>query len=282
MPQPPRADAKRPANLAEALERANLALLARHLDEAVELASGVLKADRGNVAAGEILGTALLMQGRSAEAIEPLRRAAARAEDANLETLLARALADVGRREEALAELGKATRRWPAFPQAFLELGDQLGAAGRFEEAAGAYEQGLSLAPDALVLKVGLAYLHLKCNDRSRARALFEAVRAAAPQRYDALVGLGWVLSADGDYARAADLFGQALAARPGDAVVRLELGKCLLELGRREAGEAELRTVAAGEAARAGPTLLALAATPHGRLFLRPSAAMKFLGVES
>jgi tetratricopeptide (TPR) repeat protein len=280
MSKPPHAVGERPATPGEALERANLALLARRLDEAAELAAGVLKADRGNVAAGEILGTALLMQGRSEEAIGPLQRAAARGEDANLETLLARALANVGRREEALVELSKATRRWPAFPQAFLELGDQLCAAGRFEESAAAYEQGLSLAPDALVLRVGLAYLHLKCNDRRRARGAFEAVRAAAPQRYDALVGLGWALAADGEYAGAADLFRQALAARPGDAVVRLELAKCLLELGEREAGEAELRIAAGGEAAQAGPALLALAATPHGRFFLRPSAAMKFLGV--
>ena len=282
MSQPPPAAPQRPATLAEALERANLALLARRLDEAVRLASDVLKADRGNVAAGEIAGTALLMQDRSAEAIEFLQRAARRVEDPNLETLLARALANVGRREEALAELDKATRRWPVFPQAFLEQGDQLCAAGRFEESAAAYERGLSLAPDALVLRVGLAYLNLKCNDRAQARREFEAVRAAAPQRYDALVGLGWALAADGDYAAAADLFRQGLAARPGDAVVRLELAKCLLELGEREAGEAELRTATGGQPANAGPALLALSATPHGRFFLRPSAAMTFLGIEA
>jgi len=265
----------------ERLERANLALLARRLDEAVRLAAGVLEAEPDNVAAGEIQGTALLMQGRSAEAVAPLQRAADLSEDPNIETLLGRALANVGRGEEALATLHQASRRQPPFPQAFLELGDQLGAAGRFEEAATAFEDGIARNPQAQVLRVGLAYLHLKRNDRRRARELFAAVRAAAPERYDALVGLGRVLAADGDYAGAADLFKQALAARAGDAVVRLELAKCLLELGRREAGEAELRTAAGGEAAGAGAAILALAATPHGRLFLKPSAAMAFLGVD-
>lgn len=264
------------------LERANLALLGRRLDEAVRLATGVLEAQPDHVAAGEIRGTALLMLGRSEEAIAPLQRAAARSEDPNIETLLGRALANVGRREEALATLRQATRRQPPFPQAFLELGDQLGAVGRFEEAAAAFEEGIVLNPEAQVLRVGLAYLNLKCNDRRRARELFLGVRAAAPERYDALSGLGWVLAADGEYAAAADLFRQALAARPGDAVVRLEFAKCLLELGQREAGEAELRTATGGEAAGAAAAILALTATPHGRLFLKPSAAMRFLGVRA
>ena len=61
-----------------------------------------------------------------------------------IETLLARALSAAGRREEALAVLRQATGRRPALPQAFLELGDQLGALGRFDEAAAAFEAGLA------------------------------------------------------------------------------------------------------------------------------------------
>jgi tetratricopeptide (TPR) repeat protein len=270
----------RPGAIGEALEQANLALLARRLDEAVRLAAGVLKTDPDNVAAGEIQGTALLMQDRSAQAIEPLQRAAGRSGDPNIETLLGRALANVGRREEALTALRQATRRQPPFPQAFLEFGDQLSAAGRYDEAATVFDEGCALNPDALVLRVGRAYLHLKCNERAQARRQFEAVRTAAPERYDALVGLAWALAADGDYAAAAELFRQALAARPADAVVRLELAKCLLELGQRVEGEAELRTATGGDPDRAGPALLALTTTPHGRFFLRPSAAMRFLGL--
>jgi tetratricopeptide (TPR) repeat protein len=273
-------DPARPGEIAEALERADLALMSQRLDEAERLAAGVLRADPDNVAAGQILGTALLVQDRSDAAIAPLERAARRSEDPHIETLLARALANVGRREEAVERLRQATTRRPAFPQAFLELGDQLSAAGRFEEATAAFEDGLALIPEAAVLRVGLAYLLLKCNDRGRARALFTEVRAAAPERYDALLGLAWVTAADGEYAAAARLFDQALAGRPGDAVVRLELAKCLLELGERDAGEAALRAAAGGQAVNAGPALMALAATPHGRFFLKPSDAAQFLGL--
>jgi tetratricopeptide (TPR) repeat protein len=280
MPKQPHVTSERPATIAEALERAQLALQTQRLEEAERLAGGVLASDRGNVEAGRILGIALLLQDRASEAIAPLQRAARRSEDPVIETLLARALSTTGAVEDALALLRQATGRRPALPQAFLELGDQLGALGRFDEAAAAFEAGLALAPDAAVLRVGLGYLSLRRNDRRRARALFAEVRAAAPERYDALAGLAHALAADGDYEAAAELYGQALTARPGDAAARIELGKCLLELGQRAAGEAALRTAVGGGAAWAAPAILALAATPHGRFFLRPSAAAAFLEV--
>ncbi|MGZ6020962.1 MAG: tetratricopeptide repeat protein [Phenylobacterium sp.] len=270
---------ERPSTPALALERASAALQAQRLDEAERLAASVLKADRNNVGAGQVLGTALLMQGRAEEALAPLQRAARLSEHPVLETLHGRALAVVGREADALEQLRLATSRRPVLPQAFLELGDQLGALGRLDEALAVFEEGLVLAPDADVLRVGLGYLHLRRNARASARALFASVRAAAPGRRDVALGLAQVMALDGEYAPAAELFRQALAARPDDTATRIELAKCLLELGQREAGEAALRTAAAGGAVEPdGPAILALASTPHGRLFLRPSAAAKFL----
>ena len=83
----------------------------------------------------------------------------------------------------------------------------------------------------------------------------------------------------DGDYADAADLYRGALALRPDDDAVRVSLGKCLLEMGERDAGEAALRVAANGAAGMAGQAIAALAATSHGRFFLRPSDAARFLG---
>jgi predicted Zn-dependent protease len=114
------------------------------------------------------------------------------------------------------------------------------------------------------------------------ARDLFLQVRAAAPERHDALVGLASVMVLDGEYAAAADLYRLALGVRPDDAVTRISLGKCLLEMGKRDAGEATLRAAARGAAQMAGPAIVALAGAPHGRFFLRPSAAAKFLSAET
>jgi Tfp pilus assembly protein PilF len=143
------------------------------------------------------------------------------------------------------------------------------------------FESGLALEPDAIILRVGLGYLHLHRNERPKARDLFLQVRAAAPERHDALVGLASVMVLDGEYAAAADLYRLALGVRPDDAVTRISLGKCLLEMGKRDAGEATLRAAARGAAQMAGPAIVALAGAPHGRFFLRPSAAAKFLRAE-
>jgi len=279
MPKPAPSIPARSGPHGAALAAAEQALRLGRPEEAERFAAQVLKSERLNVAAGRLLGTALLMQDRPAEAVEPLRRAARRGGDPGVETLLARALAGSGRTDEALAQLRQATARRPPWPQAFLELGDQLAALGRPDEATAAFEAGLALVPDAQVLKVGLAYLRLKLGDRAQARALFEAVRAAAPERRDAQVGLAAVLAQDGAWAEAAELYRAAIEGRPDDAAVRIELARCLLEIGKREAGEATLRIAAGADPRLASQAAMALAATPRGRLFLRPSAAARFLG---
>jgi tetratricopeptide (TPR) repeat protein len=258
-----------------------LAFRMQRPDEAERIASDVLKSNRGNVFAAQILGRALLMQNRAGEAIDPLQRAARRSGDPEIETLLAVALAAAGRDDEAFEQLRLTTARRPPFLPAFLELGGKLSELGRFDEGIAVLESGLALAPDALDLQMGLGYLHGKRNDRARARALFLQVLAAAPGRHDTLVALARVMALDGEYAEAADLYRRALGLKPDDAATRISLGKCLLEMGEREAGEATLRSAARGTAQLAGPAITALAAAPHGRFFLRPSAVAKFLRVE-
>lgn len=252
---------------------------------AAALAGEVAAADPRDAVAAQALGHALLMQDRAREAAEALRATAATAEDPAIETLFARALARAGRRDEALDQLLRTTARRPAFALAFLELGELLGQAGRLDEALAVFDEGLSLAPDAAVLRVGLGHLQLKLNDRAQARAQFEAVRRAAPQRIDATLGLARVLELDGDYAGAAELCRAALAIRP-DAATQIQLGRCLFELGERAAGEAALKAAALGSSQATGPAtglaIAALAAAPHGRLFLKPSAAAAFLRGET
>lgn len=165
-------------------------------------------------------------------------------------------------------------------PRSILERGEALGAAGRLDDAVAVFEQGLRVYPAADGFRVSLGYLHLRRNDRAAARAMFQHVRAAAPGRQDAMVGLAEVLRQDGDLAAAVDLYRQALAIRPDNAAARIALAECLLELGDREAGEGELRRAAAQARELAGPALAALSASPKGRFFLKPSAARAFLKV--
>ena len=220
---------ERPSPGNPTLEKAILAFQMQRLDEAERLASDVLKSNRGNVVAADVLGRALLMQNRPKEAVDPLQRAARRSNDPAIETLLAAALDAAGRGEEAIDQLRLTAARRPPFPPAFLELGGQLGKSGRFDEGIAVLESGLAFAPDDLDLRMGLGYLHLKRNDRTKARSLFLQVCAAASERHEALVALAKVTVLDGEYAAAADLYRRALGLRPDDAPTRISLGKCLL-----------------------------------------------------
>ena len=175
----------------------------------------------------------------------------------------------------------RTTARRPPFPPAFIELGGQLSNAGRFDEGIELLESGLALAPDRVDLRMALGYLYLKRNDRARARSVFEEVRALAPERHDTLVALAKAMILDGEYPAAADLYRHALGLQPDDVLTRINLGKCLLEMGKRDAGEATLRAATRAAPQLAGRAILALAAAPHGRLFLQPSAAVKFLRSE-
>ncbi len=134
------------------------------------------------------------------------------------------------------------------------------------------------MRPGMLDLQMELGFVHLKRNDRAQARAIFAQVLAAAPERYDVLPALAKVTALEGDYATAADLFRRALGMRPDDAVTRNNLAACLLEMGERDAGEERLREAVRSAPQMAGLAITSLAAASHGRFFLRPSAAVKFL----
>src|SRR5437868_9022677 len=73
---PPFAERPSPSN--PALEKAILALRMQRFSEAERLALDVLKSNRGNIVAADVLGRALVMQNRADEAIDPLQRAARR------------------------------------------------------------------------------------------------------------------------------------------------------------------------------------------------------------
>jgi tetratricopeptide (TPR) repeat protein len=278
VPKPPFSPVVSRGRSAQLLERAAHALRTQRFAEAEQLAAEVLKGSRTDTAAASILAHALLALDRGGEAIVPLEKVARRTGGAGIETLLGAALGSAGRRAEAIEQLRLTTARRPPFLPAFQELAGQLAKAGRIDEAIAVVEGALALAPESIDLQLDLARLHLQRNDRGKARAILSAARDAAPGRPEIWIELARTLLLDGEYASAADAYRHALAHRPDDASTRADLAACLLEMGDREAGEANLRS-----AFRSGPHMLgranhALVASSHGRFFFRPSAVVKFL----
>jgi tetratricopeptide (TPR) repeat protein len=281
VPKPPFPSASRgpqPSRTAQVLERAAHALRMGQFAEAEHLAAEILKASRTDSAAATILGRALLAQNRGGEAIAPLEKAARRNEDAGIETLLGAALGGAGRRAEAIEQLRRATARRPPFMPAFQELAGQLAKDSRVNEAIAVIESGLALAPDAIDLQLDLARLQLFRNARGKAREILLKAREAAPGRPDIPALLARILLLDGEYAAAADAFKHALGLRPDDAMTRADFAACLLEMGERDAGEAQLRSAFRGRPQMLGRTTKALVNSSHGRFFFRQSAVAEFL----
>lgn len=264
-----------------ALAKAALALQMQQVEDAEQLASQVLKSDRRNAFAAEILGRALLAQNRLDEAIVHLEKFTRRTDEPSIETLLAGMLAAVDRRDEALDHLRRIVARRPAFIPAFAELALQLRKSGLFDEAMTVTESGLGFAPNSADLQLALGYALADRNERARAQAVFAKVHAAEPMHHDALLALAAAMIWDGDYARAADLYRRALTIKSLDDT-RIRLAKCLLELRQREEAESLFRSVTHGVSKLAAPAVIGMVSSSHGRIFLKPSAALDFLGARS
>jgi predicted Zn-dependent protease len=259
------------------LKDAIVALQGNRPGEAERLAASVLTIDPGNAVAAQILGNALLLQNRTAEAIVKLERLASGREDPVLELLLASALAAEGRSEAALEQLRRAAARQPPYAPAFAALARPLAAAGELAEAIAILKDGLMAFPGDLELAVELAGISGRRNDRARARKLLAGALAAAPQNLLLCFHLAVLTQLDGEYAAAAELYRRALVMQ-SDEAMRKNLGACLLEMGQREAGEASIRAAVAAAPSLAGKAIQVLAEASHGRLFLRENAARKFL----
>jgi Flp pilus assembly protein TadD len=247
-------------------------------DDAERLARSVLARIPQHPAALHLLGCALLVQGHPRQAVTPLERAARASQDPSIETQLAIALRQSGRTDDALARLQRATKRRPAYPAAFHELGFLLFSLHRIDEAIAVIGQGLELAPRMPELSVLLGGIHHARRDLAKAKAAYAHALAVAPGHAGAHYGMGVVLFDDGEFLLAAEHLERSLAGNPGHAQADLKLAACLLELGRSDDALGRLRAVTRSEPRLYGVALKVISSSSRGRFWLRPSSAAKSL----
>jgi tetratricopeptide (TPR) repeat protein len=260
-----------------ALQRARVALNSNRPQDAERIADEILKLDPRNGAALQVHGCALLMQKRAGEALAPLQAAAQSLRDAETDTLLAMALRQSGRADEALSRLRRATKRRPPYAPAFHEFGYLLMSLERYDDAIAALRRGLEIAPMMPQLSVQLGEVFLRYRSYAEAKAAFARALEIAPQSVDALFGIAKAHQSLGEPAAAADYYRRCLLLTPDEAACWLNLGHCLLQLREIEAGYDCFRTAAGGDPKRYGKALTSLAASGHGRLWLKQSAAARF-----
>ncbi|MEO5922278.1 MAG: tetratricopeptide repeat protein [Bryobacteraceae bacterium] len=137
------------------------------------------------------------------------------------------------------AEIAK---RKPERPEVYVELGDALQKAARFEDAANAYRVGLEKQPASALLWSRLA-MPLRALGKSQEPldALREAVRVD-PNDPEAWYNLALLQSDLGDKRSAIDSFRKSINLDPESADSRSGLGTALAETGQLREAEAELR----------------------------------------
>jgi len=264
--------------LTEALQQARLAIQRERAADAERLAGEILKANSGHAEAIKILGYALLMQGKAEDAVPPLEKAARASRDPEIETQLAIALRQACDTDKALLWLKRAIKRTPPFAPAFHELGYVLHSLHRSGEAIEVLKQGIAVAPMMTEMPIQLGFVCYAINDRANAGSAFARALSINPLHPEAIHGLATVLMDQGDYAQAAELFRRALSANPDDTLARIGLGNCLLEVGQHDPAYACLRAASVRSSEFYGKALRASLSSGHGRFWLRPSSAAKFL----
>jgi tetratricopeptide (TPR) repeat protein len=267
----------------DALQQAKVALGAERPHDAQRIAETILRTNPRHGKALYVLGCALVMQDRAADAIAPLEQAVRELRDAETDTMFAIALRQAGRQDEALARLKRAIKRQPPYAAAFLEFGRLLYSVRRYDEAIHALRRGLEIAPMIPELSIQLGHVSLRCRDYAAAKLAFARALEIAPESCEALFGMARAHQEVGDNKPAADYFRRYLRFRPDDVGMWLNLGHCLLELGQLDAGYECFRTAARGDQKRYGNALMSLASSARGRFWLKPSAAKRFLnGIKS
>ena len=220
-----------------AVQQAAFAIQNGQAAKAEQIAGEVLRKNPGDAHAAHIYSYSLNLQGRIEESIAPLERAVQQNHSAVLETQLGIVLRQVGRLDDALKRLKRASNRQPPFPPAFLEYGSLLLQLSRQDEAIEALERGLALAPNFAEILTQLGSAYAAHGERDKATAVFSRALATVPNDPDTLFDLACLMKNSCCFAQAAELFKRVVGINSGDSVARMGLGICLLESGTTDSG---------------------------------------------
>ena len=197
------------------------------------------------------LGTALMYQGKLAEAIDHYNQALrANPKYASGHYDFGSFLASQGRLEEAVQQYEQALQLQPNFTLAHYNLGCALASQGRFAEAIEQYQQALRLKPDSSRVHNNLGIALASSGKLDEAIEHFRQALLLRPSFADAHFNLGLALSTQKVFGEAIQHYEQAVQLAPDFAVARRELAWLLVT---REGGTPEdaARAIQLAERAR-------------------------------
>ncbi|MGA8776819.1 MAG: tetratricopeptide repeat protein [Terriglobales bacterium] len=141
-----------------------------------------------------------------------------------------------GRAEEGSAEFRNALAIRPEDPEANISLGPYEEAHGNLAAAIEHYQKvALYSANPALrtTAYFDLGHAYRRTGDLPRAKQYFEWTLQMAPNEETAMVGLGLIAEANGDFAEAVREYSRAQAVKPDDLVCSILLADALQHAGR-------------------------------------------------
>src|SRR5215470_7570861 len=148
-------------------------------------------------------------------------------------------LQEAGRSDEAAREFTEGIRLNPSTAKAHMSLGSLLTAKGEFGEAQSHFEQALRKEPNNAEYHSGYAYLLDQLGRKDQAASECQTAIRLAPKSAQAHYGYGAFLEKQGQPEEAIAKYRQALQLDPGYVDARIDLGTLLLEKGElTEAGE--------------------------------------------
>ena len=182
------------------------------------------------------MGTVLLQQGRTAEALAPLQEAARLAQgDAQLHNNLGNALTKLGKLPEAEASYRQAFKLNPDFIEAHYNLGNVLQKLDQLPESVASYRRALELKPDFAEAHNSLGNTLLKLGRLSEAEASYRRAIKIKPDFAEAQFNLGEALSAQNRLPEARVGYQRALELKPDYAEAHLILGNISGDISEAE-----------------------------------------------
>jgi protein O-GlcNAc transferase len=147
--------------------------------------------------------------------------------------------------QAALALIDQAIAAAPAEPRYQFGRGEVLSALGRWQEAAGAYQQVADADPHSVDAHFALGFALQALADYGRAIGAYEAAVQFKPDFADAFNNLGNCHQLCGNLSHAESAYRQALSLRPNYAGAMANLGTVLQETGKIDEAVELLRTAA-------------------------------------
>ena len=205
----------------------------RRFADAEDLIRRAVKGDGANAIYLNTLGTTLLAQGRTDEAIDVLIEAAnAAPREPEILFNLANAQRDAGRAEEALKSYQGVITLRPGHLGAYNNLAMLLKAAGDAESAVTVLIEAIAHAPRSAELRFNLGNAMAMSGQPSSAEAAFRKALSLKPDHVQAMVNLGVALADRDAKAEAEQLFRRAIAIDPTVAQAYVGLADLVDDIG--------------------------------------------------